>query len=365
MKKIVFLLIVLLFPTLVFAKEDVYIKNVEVVEDFMKDVEAPSYEGLNLRFNLALKHGRIGSKAYRVTLRNDSNKTYEISNAKSFKKGKYLEYVFQYEDENETNLIKPNEEKNIIIGVFLNGIVDDEDFVDGVYSEQNEMQLNLSNGDNPKTSRNLGIIFLILGIVIVSIGLTTKKKQSAYLLLLLLLVPVSIYAYEKITLTIDTKIEIRQRGTVLLHLIKNCVGVEDFSQKLEFDRGMTWKELEEEFREWLDENETLPQQNGIPIMNINSQLVLDFLDVLKNPDNQTKGREQIVFSDQQEEENCLSQIIYPTCNDNSFECSAAKNKAEEEAKQCMLNTTKEVTINDVIRPKEEGEYFNSIVCELN
>ena len=99
-------------------------------------------------------------------------------------------------------------------------------------------------------------------------------------------------------------------------------------------------------------------------MNINSQLVLDFFDVLKNPDNQTKGREQIVFADQQEEDNCLNQIIYPTCNDNSDECRAANNKAEEEAKQCMINAKKAVTINDVIRPKEEGEYYNSIVCGL-
>ena len=52
-KKLLFALLIILLPVVVLAK-DVSIKSVEVVEnsDYVEELSKPSYEGLNLNFDL-------------------------------------------------------------------------------------------------------------------------------------------------------------------------------------------------------------------------------------------------------------------------------------------------------------------------
>ena len=78
-KKLLFTLLIILSPVVVLAK-DVSIKSVELVEnsDFVEELSKPSYEGLNVNFDL--KFHLLGDRAvYKVVLSNNDNENYFLN----------------------------------------------------------------------------------------------------------------------------------------------------------------------------------------------------------------------------------------------------------------------------------------------
>ena len=97
--------------------------------------------------------------------------------------------------------------------------VPNEELTDGKYEEDNSMVINLSYGeeDNPETGGLIyGVLALIVLFAIVFVLSSTiyKAKNNSipmYIIIGLLLIPVTIYALEKITINLDTHVEIENK----------------------------------------------------------------------------------------------------------------------------------------------------------
>jgi hypothetical protein len=209
MKKILFFLL-LLIPFI--AKAEVRITDAILV-DSTEEIEAekkPAFHNLDIKFNLKFQELQNFAK-YKITIKNDTKKDYEINDGEQFSKGEYIKYEFELV-ENEDNIIKPNQEKIIYITASYNKEVPAELFKAGKYVEDNAMDINMTPTEvNPKTK--VGYIVLIAAILMIAslaIVLINKYKINKFALVFLgiLAIPLTISAIEKIVIKIQTNIEI-------------------------------------------------------------------------------------------------------------------------------------------------------------
>ena len=134
---------------------------------------------------------------------------------------------------------------------------DPSKYQDGKYIAQDTMNIQLSNNKiivNPKTA-NSKIIFGIIIMIIVSTAavlIYSQKQTFLPFVILLLLIPVTTLALEKITINVDSKIEIV--NNVGEFDIRNDNG--NSKQDIPFEKGMTFAEfLESEYSNYLTANE--------------------------------------------------------------------------------------------------------------
>ena len=155
MKKYLLFILVLLVPFFVKAESKVKIIEAELVEkdDSVEVLEEPTFEGLSIDFNLRFSEQDTGI-IYKITVKNDSNKDYEINDGKKDTEGDYFYYAIQVED--DSKIIKAGETKELLLGVYYNKYVPLDGFKDRKYNESNKMSINLSNDEviNPYTSSN-------------------------------------------------------------------------------------------------------------------------------------------------------------------------------------------------------------------
>lgn len=219
MKKILFI-ILLLIPFIVKAEANVELTNVEKGEQSNTAIinAEPTYEGLKINFDF--KFTTVGDYVkYKVTIKNNSDKDYEVDMGSVFSEGEYIEYAFSL-PEGDNEVLKSTESKDVYLTIKYNKKVPPEKYVDGAYIEQNTMSINLSNDSihasvdpasqkNPKTSAGNVLIFitiLLISGIILTIAIKANKKMI--LPVLLLLIPLTIHALEKITIDVEAKIEI-------------------------------------------------------------------------------------------------------------------------------------------------------------
>ncbi len=262
MKKLLFLLL-LLVPFMVHA--EVKITSVNLIDN-TKGIEAdtnPSYKDLTIDFNL--KFSRLNDYAkYKVLIKNDTKKDYEIEDGESFSKEKYIKYNISISGSNE--IIKAGEEKELLLTITYNKEVPENEFINNVYTEKDNLTINLSNNDkevNPKTST--GIIIAIAIIAIISLLLVLYNHYKLYHftlpLLLLLLIPVTIIALEKITIKINTKIEITIPENYFAFEIPMCGNnTSTMIDNIKYREGMTIEEFLNS-----DYLNLLPPEKGIPL----------------------------------------------------------------------------------------------------
>lgn len=109
-------------------------ENVEVIEE-------PSISLKNINFNL--KFSELGNYIkYKVTLKNESNESYEITNENKIS-GDYIKYEFSYD-----NIIKPGEEKSIYITISYLKEVPEDAFSEGKYSLNKSVVIDMTNDHN-------------------------------------------------------------------------------------------------------------------------------------------------------------------------------------------------------------------------
>ena len=273
MKKVLLLLVILLFPAFVFAKENVEIKEATLVEksDKVGETKPIHFEGLKIDF--FLKFVDVEDYAeYKIVVKNNTNTPYEIANAKEFGSGDFIKY--EYLSEDNSRIIKANEEKEFFIKIIYQSPVDDNDFVNGVYVENNNMELNLSNEENPKTNtRAMIILLLVLGFVIISIGISSGRKEITYLLLIVWMIPLSIYAYEKLSLTVTAEVEVRQEGTFVIRTVA-CEERMEHEKTFTFERGMTFAEYDKSVYYLSEDEETQNSLNAFLGKDPEHQLVV-------------------------------------------------------------------------------------------
>lgn len=215
MKKriIIWCLMLILIPLNVKAEEkNIKITKVELEEksENVEVIEEPSISLKNINFNL--KFSEVGNYIkYKVTLKNESNESYEITNENKIS-GDYIKYEFSYD-----NIIKPGEEKSIYITISYLKEVPEDAFSEGKYSLNKSVVIDMTNDTIivtvPNTISNSIFIIvatLILIILIITAIIFKKNNSKLSIIICLLLLPVAAQALQKISIVINTKIEIEK-----------------------------------------------------------------------------------------------------------------------------------------------------------
>jgi len=218
MKKVLFL-ILLFVPFLVYAQtcntDDLIIKSITLDNDKSVGVEEKTPASINdNNLLLDLSFDTLGNTAeYLIVIKNDSNEDYELNNQIN-NTSDYIEYSIET---NDNNIVNANSEKEILLKVEYKNEVPDSSFVDGQYSDNKTIAINLFNDTkqssediiiNPETGNY--IILLIIGILIVGVivyAILRNKKYSPFLILLLL-IPVFTNAICSKSINIESNIQI-------------------------------------------------------------------------------------------------------------------------------------------------------------
>ncbi len=307
MKYIKYLLLpILLVPFIVLAEN----KNVEIKSisnyvdksDAAEELEKPNIEGLKLGFKLKFTKQDDFIK-YKFIIKNNTDKDYEIDNSSTFNEKKFIRY--DYEVENNAKVLKANEELSINVTITYVKELDDSEFYNGVFTETNQVSLELVNDSNevidnpiikmatnPETST--GSITLIISSIIISLLLILfirNKRAKLFIIVLLLTIPITIYALEKIKIDVETYVEIKKVKINTFQLV--MVGCDGEQSKLvEYEQGMTWEEfINSSYFEKLD----LDLKDIIEVGYINFHFILNdtnnlqstYEDVLNNPTDNT------------------------------------------------------------------------------
>ena len=251
MKKILkaILLILLVIPTFVFAKDEcdtnkVSLIDVEQVKIEGKIVEEkePEVSLKNIHFNL--RFYEVGdSITYSFKVKNESDNPFEL-NKKDFEiESDYLTYELTSSSDNL--VVEANSERTFQLRISYTDEVPATAFDNHEFNSSNSFMLNLSNdrvGDNPKTGTipTMIIVSLVLSLMII-LSLVNMKKQAYYVLLfgLVLLIPNCVNALCSLNLEIENKYVISNRPLF-------CVTVDnDKTYYYEYEEGMTFEDYME------------------------------------------------------------------------------------------------------------------------
>ena len=231
MKYLKYFLILLFIPFIVLGEEcninDVIITNIEPIKTNGNLVEKTEATAEGKKINLDLKVYEEGdSIEYKVLLKNTSNEDYYFDENSLKQDNDYMSYEFIYQD--NSNIIKPKEEKELIIRVTYKNKVQEESST-GSINKTNNIVINLSNKNiinNPNTGDKIIILFsiLIISLIIITISKLIKKrkyiKSLMILLPLLMIIPVTVYAICKCNIELESKIEINN-SIPLYDLVQN------------------------------------------------------------------------------------------------------------------------------------------------
>ena len=208
LKNLIFVFIVMMFVSIINVDAaGVSIKSIRLIDHTgnATELSEPKINGLNINFDMAFGT-QNDSATYEVILSNPTNKEYELNTDKKFGPSNYISYTYELKD--KTNRIKANSDVTLNIIIKYEHTVPADKLVNGQYVESNDLGITLLNEDNPNTFNN---VLLLLIILIVLIGITlimikSKRKNQLIVLIALLLVPVTVFALEKLKLTVSTKI---------------------------------------------------------------------------------------------------------------------------------------------------------------
>ena len=247
MKKKILLLLILLLPFVVNAKtcdeNKIKIESIklESIEGNTKEKSEPLITGRKI--NLNLKMSKVGDTAlYKVLVKNESEEDYLLDENSLIEETDYIVYSLETD---ENKVLKPNEEKIIYLRVNYNKKVANSDFNNGVYQDNKNLQVNLSNNNdtvenNPNTNRNIIIVSSLLLLVLIGSIILIKNKKTKYIILLIaLILPFSVKAICNIKLDVESNVTIvkTEQFNLKLNLCSEWV-----NDTFEFEEGMTIKE---------------------------------------------------------------------------------------------------------------------------
>ncbi len=249
------------------ANPSVYIERAELIDKTNSTTELsdPNIDGLGINFNLQFVELNDYAR-YKITIKNTTDKDYELSNESNFTNSEFLKY--EYEFDNNNKVISANSTKTLFIKIIYNKPVSDSSYDEnGTYIEEKEMKVELSIPEvnetntteeinivnetnetenapqeiknetnetitNPKTGPK-GTIFLALGVLLValaiSIIITDYKpiKETFVIIGLLLIIPISIHAIEKLSLTVNTHVEITKSYEIEYYFLGTYIYTEE------------------------------------------------------------------------------------------------------------------------------------------
>ena len=216
MKKIVLvILFLLLFPSMVFAKDtcnnnDIIIEEIKVEEKGGYTEELIPVNIDNNIINLNLEMYNVGeSITYKIKVKNNSNNDYYFTKDSFNLNTDHIEYEIL----NNSAVIKPNEEKEIELKItYKNKTPEDE------FTENNMMSITLSDTplSNPSTKRTSGLLLLVTFIIMIMFINRNKKLNKVLIGIIICSIPLSIKALCTINLEINANITINEKEAIFL-----------------------------------------------------------------------------------------------------------------------------------------------------
>lgn len=194
MKRKVVLFLVLLLTLFSFTNvdakvTDVSIKSVDLVEKVgtAEEINSAKFEGMDISYNVIFKKKDDAVK-YKVTIQNKGNEDIFINNKGEIGNSDYILYDYEWDD-NE-NIIKGNSEKTFGLSIIYKKEVDNATLAGGKYEESKDLEIKISDQKgntlpptNPDTDSNISIFLILLSIEIlavisVAIYLIKNKKLN-------------------------------------------------------------------------------------------------------------------------------------------------------------------------------------------
>ena len=141
MKYLKYFLILLFMPCIVFAKNEVDIKDIQFIEktgDVIAD-KNPTFDGLNI--NLDLNFSNVNeSVKYKIILENTTDEDFTIATDTQYGKNDYIKYFTSFKD--DSRVIKANSEEEIILIISYVKDIPFAEFENGIYNEKGKVNIN-------------------------------------------------------------------------------------------------------------------------------------------------------------------------------------------------------------------------------
>ena len=222
MKKLIYSLLFILFllPVTALAETKVEVKSISFIEKSENTVinNEATTDGEKINLDLTF-YDKNDYATYKVVVKNSNSVGLYINDSIFDSSDEHISYKFSYED--NSNFIKPDEEKTVTIKVMYSKEVPKELFRSTKYDASNNTPLVLSDKliQIPNTLKNLGILgVLITGFsvlcIFTALAVIYKNKKVSSLnilviLLMILLVPKYADALLRVDIPIDSKIDVR------------------------------------------------------------------------------------------------------------------------------------------------------------
>ena len=147
MKRYILFFLFLLLPFIVNAEVKITnIEQIDITEGL--EVDDPTYKDLSINFNIKFNKVEDFIK-YKVTIKNDTNKDYELGTSNNESKEDYIKYRYKFDDDDQ--IIKANGEKILFITITYDKEVSLSKYKDGKYIDEKKIAISLSNEEkNPK-----------------------------------------------------------------------------------------------------------------------------------------------------------------------------------------------------------------------
>ena len=184
--------------------------------DNITELDTATVSGKNINLNLSMSE--VGDNiTYKIIVKNDSDEDYELDNSNLNINSEYIDYSLEFED--NTNIIKANSNKIILLKVVYKNGVPEESFVSGAFNDNKTIKLNLSTNNstniqnllkNPNTG-NLYLLIIVLLFIITLLPFLKKIKHTKYIILILgttIIIPIYVQALCKCDIEIESKIRI-------------------------------------------------------------------------------------------------------------------------------------------------------------
>ncbi len=193
----------------------------------------PSIDDVSI--NTDVKMLEIGDYIkYKLLLENASGDTFELSDL-SFDDNKAIAYSFAFADNN--NKIAPNETKEAILTIEYKNPIEDDDYLDNVYTADLNATLTLikdNSAINPATSFDSPLMPIIAIATIIAVSYAFYRKygriRSATIMILLLgaFISIGVYAAESCVIEIKTKVTVpRYEGREINNVIMDKPIIDD------------------------------------------------------------------------------------------------------------------------------------------
>ena len=252
MKKLsyLFLLVILIIPTFVYAEEScdnkgVFIKMIELKKTTGLTEELSDVTLEDSKINLDVKMYEVGdSIEYKVIIKNDSKEDYVVDD-KSSNEDNTIEYRLEAKD--GSNKIKKGTEEEFTLKVIYKTEVAQEQFKAGKFDASSTVLLKVEESKlipidiNPKT-RNIFcfLILLMIGVSIIFLFKIKNKKLHIFFLSILMLLPVCVLA--------DCNYNVELNSNIIIGYVKPnpCTYDGELVQGAEYTNGQyTYRYMQE------------------------------------------------------------------------------------------------------------------------